>query len=179
MPSRPMPIASIRTSLVSRPLAPARSSQRAADGTGNAEQEFHAADIRRRRRLRHSLVERRRADALHDMLALASPNAQRQADDDARYAAVAHDRIRADADDIDRQFLRQRFEEMRKIVLVRRREQHLRRTANAKPCQFRQRLVASNRPRSCIAYEIRRDIGKCHVTTQCLQFAGQRGGPIA
>ena len=37
--------------------------QRAADGAGNAEEEFHAADIGGCRGLRHPLVERRRACA--------------------------------------------------------------------------------------------------------------------
>ena len=37
--------------------------QRAADGAGNAEEEFQPADIGRRRRFGHALVERRRAGA--------------------------------------------------------------------------------------------------------------------
>ena len=37
--------------------------QRAADGAGNAEEEFHAADIGGCRGLRHALVERGRARA--------------------------------------------------------------------------------------------------------------------
>src|SRR6266850_527350 len=90
-PSRPMPTASIRTSLVSLPLAPAF--------------------------IRHALVERSRARA--DDIAGSGRLAERprrQADHHARHAAVAHDQVGADADDIDRQSLRKQLQEVRKIV---------------------------------------------------------------
>ena len=47
--------------------------QRAADGAGNAEEEFQPADVGRRRRLRHALVERGGAGADDIALALVSP----------------------------------------------------------------------------------------------------------
>ena len=50
--------------------------QRAADGAGNAEEEFQAADIGRCRGLRHALVERGGAGADDVASALVSPNAR-------------------------------------------------------------------------------------------------------
>ena len=155
--------------------------QRAADGAGNAEEEFHAADIGRRRRLRHALVERGGAGT--DDIALGAgfaEGARRQPDHDAWHAAVAHDQIGADADDVDRQLLRQMLQEVSEIVLIRRREQHLRRTADAKPGQLRQRLVRQQPPAQLRhrGFEIGRDVGESHGLPQRLQFAGQRVGPL-
>ena len=83
--------------------------QRAADGAGNAEEEFQPADIGRRRRLRHALVERGRAGA--DDIAVGAglaETARAEPDDDTRHAAIAHDQVGADADDINRQSCRGR-----------------------------------------------------------------------
>ena len=56
-------------------------------------------------------------------------------------AAVAHDQVRAEADDGDGNFARQVGQQIGEIVLVLRHEQHLRRPADAEPGQRRQRLV--------------------------------------
>ena len=72
--------------------------------------------------------------------------ARRQPDHDARQAAIAHDQIGADADDVDRQLLRQALQKVSEIVFIRRRKQHLRRTADAKPGQFGERLVRQQPP---------------------------------
>jgi hypothetical protein len=89
---------------------------------------------------------------------------RRQADHHARHAAVAHDQVGADADDIDRQFLRKQLQEVREIVLIRRREQHLRRPADAKPRQLRQRLVRQQPPAQLRhgGFEVGRDVGEGH-----------------
>ena len=116
--------------------------QRAADGAGNAEQEFEAADIRRRRCFRDALVKRGRACG-HDVTlgARLAETARRQANDDAGQAAIANDEIGANTDAIDRNVAAQMAQEMREVFFIGRREQHLRRTADAKPRQRRQRFI--------------------------------------
>ena len=150
--------------------------QRAADRAGNAEEEFHAADIGGCRGFRHPLVERGGA-CDHDVAfgADVAERARRQPDHDAGNAAIAHDQIGADADDIDRQFLRQVFQEVSQIVFVRRREQHLRRTADAKPCQLGQRLVRQQPPAQARhrGFEIGGDVGeRCHVYPNAFNSPG-------
>ena len=116
--------------------------QRAADGAGNAEEEFQPADIGGGRGLGHALVERSSPGA--DEIALGAglaKSSRAEPDHHARNAAIAHDQVGADADDVDREFARQMRQEISEIVLIRRGEQHLRRTADPKPGQLRQRLV--------------------------------------
>ena len=80
-------------------------------------------------------------------------------------AAVAHDQVGADADDIDRKFGRQMREEISEVIFIRRREQHLRRAADPKPGQLRQRLVRQQPPAQLRhrGFEIGRDVGEGHV----------------
>ena len=61
--------------------------------------------------------------------------AGREADDDAFQPAVAHDQVGPDADNRDRTVVSP--EERGEVVGVRRREQHLSRTADAEPCEAR------------------------------------------
>ena len=56
-----------------------------------------------------------------------------QADDDARHAAVAHQQVGAEADDGDGKVGRDAGEEVGEVGLIGRREQHLRRAADAEP----------------------------------------------
>ena len=67
-----------------------------------------------------------------------------------------------DADDTDRDVGRETREEISEIVLIRRREQHLRRTADPKPGQFGQRLVRQQAPAQVRhrGFEIGRDVGE-------------------
>jgi hypothetical protein len=58
-----------------------------------------------------------------------------------RHAAVAHDQVGADAHDVNRKLARQMRQEICQIILIRWREQQLRRAADPKPGQFGQRLV--------------------------------------
>src|SRR6267378_3420840 len=93
--------------------------QRAADSAGNAVEKFEPADIGSRRRLRHALVERSSTGA--DDIAIGTGLAETtrtEADDHARHAAIAHDQIGTDADDIDRKLSWQVGEKIGEIVLV-------------------------------------------------------------
>ena len=104
----------------------------------------------------------------------------RQPDHDALDAAIADDQVGADTDDIDRQVLRKMLQEVSEVVFVRRREQHLRRTADAKPRQLRKRLVRQQPPAQIRhrGFEIGGDVGKAQRLAQRLQFARQRVGPL-
>ena len=62
-----------------------------------------------------------------------------QADDDARHAAVAHQQVGAEADDEHGQLRRDAAQEIGEVGRVGRREQHLRRAADAKPRDVGQR----------------------------------------
>src|SRR5260370_12659387 len=55
-------------------------------------------------------------------------------------------------------------EEIRQILLIYRREQYLRRTANPKPCQFGKRLVRQQPPTQIRhrGFKIGRDVGEGH-----------------
>ena len=156
--------------------------QRAADGAGNAEEEFQPADIGRRRRFRHALVECGGAGA--DDIAVGAglaEAARRQPDHHAGHAAIAHDQIGADADDIDRNLGRQMRQEISQIIFIRRREQHLRRTADPKPCQFRQRLVRQQPPAQFRhrGFEIGRDVGEGRHLTPAPSIRPAARRPIA
>src|SRR5581483_420061 len=65
---------------------------------------------------------------------------------------------------MDRQAFRQRFKEIREIVLIDRREQGLRGAADAKPCQLRQRLIGEQPPAQAWhrGFQLGRDVGKSH-----------------
>src|SRR5450631_4114887 len=140
--------------------------QRAADGAGNAEEKFQPADIGRRRRLGDALVERRRAgaDDIAASAGLAEP-ARAKPDHHARQAAVTHDQVGADADDMDRQFIGQVREEIPKIIFIRWRKQRLRRAADPEPRQLGQRLVRQQPPAQLRhrGLETGRDVGKAHA----------------
>jgi len=114
--------------------------QRAADGAGYAAQEGETVDARFRRRAGDLRIQRRRAgdDALVRGGCDSAERASPQADDDSADSAVADDEIRAEADHGDRDFVRQVLQEVAQIVLVGRREQDLRRAADAKPGEGRQ-----------------------------------------
>src|SRR6266481_3058073 len=87
--------------------------QRAADGAGDAEEKFQPADVGRRCRFRHALVERGRAGA--DDIAIGAGFAETawtEPDHRTRHAAIAHDQVGADADHIDRKLGRQMREEI-------------------------------------------------------------------
>ena len=83
---------------------------------------------------------------------------------DARHAAVAHDQVRAEADDRDRNVGGQHAEEIRQVGLVLRHEQHLRRPADAEPGQFGERLVRQQ-PAAQLGragFQVRSDIREAH-----------------
>jgi len=88
--------------------------------------------------------------------------ARAEPDHHARHPAVAHDQIGADADDVNGKLARQTLEEIRQIVLVGGREQHLRRPADPKPGQFGERLVRQQPPAQVRhrGFEIGRDVGE-------------------
>jgi hypothetical protein len=141
--------------------------QRTADGAGNTEIEFEPADIGGGRHFRHALVERGSSSG-DDIAARArlAKGARRQPNHHARNATVAHDQVGADADDIDGNVGRKMREEVSEIVLIRRREQHLRGTTDAKPGELGERLVgeqSSAKLRHC-GFELVCDVGKAHWT---------------
>ncbi|MGY4481580.1 hypothetical protein ACVWWR_000771 [Bradyrhizobium sp. LM3.2] len=156
--------------------------QRPADRAGNAEVEFEPADIGGSGDFRHALVERggSSCDDIATRARLAK-GARRQPDHHARYAAVAHDQVGADADDVDGNVACEMREEISEIVLVRRREQHLRGTADAKPGELGERLVreqpaAKFRHRG---FESGGDVGKAHCPTPAPSIRRGAHTPIA
>ena len=64
-----------------------------------------------------------------------------QANDNTRNTAIAHQQIRANADDINRNILWRGPEKFRKIGLIKGREQNFRRSSRAKPRQVSQRRI--------------------------------------
>ena len=121
--------------------------QRAADRAGNAAQERKPGDAGLLRRARDLHVRHRGAGARCVCpLDLDVAEAAAEPDHHARHAAVAHDQVGAEPDDGDRNVGRQDAEEIREVGLVLRHEQHLRRPADAKPGQRRQRLVRQQPP---------------------------------
>ncbi len=151
--------------------------QRAADGAGDAEEEFHAADTGGRRGLRHALVERggAGADDIAGRTGLAE-SPRRQAD---HHALACRHRARSG-------WSRRRrrrpaipsassSEKIGKIVFVCRRKQHLRRTADAKPCQLRKRLVRQQPPAQFWhrGFEVGRDVGEGHSWPSAFNSPGK------
>src|SRR5437868_337398 len=156
--------------------------QRAADGAGNAEEEFEPADSGRSCRLGHAFVERGGARA--DDLALSAGVAEgtgRQADHDARHAAIAHDQVRADADDMEWKFVRKLPQKIRKVIVVRWRKKHLRRTADTKPRQLGQRLVGEQPPAQVWhrGFKLGRDVGKGHAKPSNSSWPGLSRPPTS
>ena len=87
-----------------------------------------------------------------------------QADDDARHAAVAHQQVGAEADDEHRQLGRDAAQEIGEIGGVGRREQDLRRAADAEPRDVGERLIG-NQPAAQIGQcgrQFRCQVGKAH-----------------
>ena len=85
-------------------------------------------------------------------------------DHDARDAAVAHDQIGAEADHGDGDIGGEIFQEIGEVGFVLRHEQKLRRAADAKPSEFRQRLIGEE-PAAQLRHGLlqrRRQIGKRH-----------------
>ena len=161
-----MPVASIRTSLVSAPLAPAFMRSAPPMVPGMPKKNSSPPILAAAADLGHALVERGGAGADDIALALVSPKPRgAKPDHHARHAAVAHDQVGADADDIDRKLARQVRQEIGEIVFIRRREQHLRRAADPKPGQFGERLVRQQPPAQFRhrGFEIGRDVGEAHA----------------
>ncbi|CAH1666455.1 hypothetical protein CHELA20_52095 [Hyphomicrobiales bacterium] len=144
--------------------------QRAAYRTGNAAQEGKPVDAGLRRHARHLDVRRGRTCTHmvtrlnHDLAeALAEPH------HDAGHAAIAHEEVRSQPDDDERQLARRLRQEQRQIVLIDRGEQHLRRPARAEPRQGRHRRIglqpapqARNGPKIPRDVRERRSGRRCH-----------------
>ncbi len=109
--------------------------QGAADRAGHAAQESEAVDAGVGGRARNLGVERGGAgdDAKSGPCLDRAEGAAAEPDHHAGNAAVAHDEVRADADDEHGNFTWQAGEEGGKVVLVGRREQGLSRAADAEP----------------------------------------------
>ena len=119
--------------------------QGAADRAGNAAIEFEAGDARLGRRTGQANVGRRRSRR-HLKVRRCRDLAKRLAaepDDDAGNAAVANDEVRAEANHGDGNFTGQARQEIGEVFFVGRLEQQLRRAADAKPGERRQRRVGA------------------------------------
>src|SRR5258708_13371458 len=138
----------------------------AAEGQEQADKNAQPADIGRRCRLGDALVERSRTGA--DDIATSAGFAETtraKPDHHARHATVAYDQIGANADDVDRNLIRQMLKEIGEVIFIRWREQQLRRTADPKPRQLGQRLVLQQ-PSAQLrhrGFEIGRDVGEGHA----------------
>ena len=80
-------------------------------------------------------------------------------------ATVTDDEIGAKTNHGDGDLARQRFQKIRKVSFISRREQHLRRTADTKPCERRQRLVGrkASAQRRHFGAKFGGDVGKAHA----------------
>ena len=139
--------------------------QRAADGAGNAAQKRQPRDAGLLRRARHHDVEH--GGAGDDAMAVFDCDvveAAAEPDHHARHAAVAHDQIGAGADHGDGDFGRQVAQEISQIVFVLRHEERLRRTADAKPGEFAERLVGQQPPAQFrhAGFQVGHDVGEAH-----------------
>ncbi len=85
-------------------------------------------------------------------------------DHHARHAAVAHDQVGAGADHVDRNVGRHVAQEVSQIVFVLRHEERLRRTADAKPGEFGERLVGQQPPAQFghLRFQVGHDVGEAH-----------------
>ena len=108
--------------------------------------EGEAADAGLQRMRGDALVGERRPDAQPRAVDLDLPKpARREPHDDALHAAVAHQKVGAEPEDGDGNFLRQRPHQEGKILRIGRHGQNFRRPAGAKPHDRRQRLVRLQR----------------------------------
>ena len=125
------------------PIGAAVHAQRAADRARNAAQEREPGDAGLLRGLGDAQI-RHRGSGAHAMVRFdpCFVEAAPEPDHDTCNAAVAHDQVRAEADDRDGNLARQVRQRIGEIALVFRHEQRLRRPADAKPGQRRERLVA-------------------------------------
>ena len=95
-------------------------------------------------------------------------------------AAVAHDQVRAGADDVNGNTARRVAQEVREIVFVLRHEQGLRRPADAEPGEFAERLIGEQPPAQIrqARFEVGGDVGEGHLNpAQPIPPAARR--PIA
>ena len=138
--------------------------ERTADRAGDAAHEGKPGERGLLRGARNPHVGHRGAGAHALALDLDVGEAAAKPDDDARHAAVAHDQVGAEPDDGDGDVGRKIREDVGKVVLVLRHEQHLRRPADAKPGQRRQRLVGQQPPAQFWRdrFQARNDVGKRH-----------------
>ena len=86
-------------------------------------------------------------------------------DHHARHAAVAHDQVGAGADHGDGNLDGQVLQKIGQIVFVLRHEERLRRTADAEPGQFRERLVGQRDARAIPASAAFRREGRCRESS--------------
>src|SRR6185312_7424582 len=116
--------------------------QRAADRAGYAGEEGETGNAGLLRRARDHDIEHRRAGG-DAMIVVAGDvvEAAAEADDEAFDAAVAHDQVRAGADDGDGHLVRQITERVGEVILVFGHEQRLRRPADAEPGELAERLI--------------------------------------
>ena len=116
--------------------------QRPAHGAGDPAEESEAGNRRLLRGAADLDVGRRRAGAdTRAVLDSHLTEAATETDHHARHAAIAHDQIGAEPDDGDGNLGRQMRQEVGEVGLVFGHEQHLRRPADPKPGQLRERLV--------------------------------------
>jgi len=121
--------------------------QGAADRSWHAAIEREAGDARICRRARELSIGHHGSDPQAvPRLDLDVREAAAETHDHALYAAVAHQQVRAEPDGHHRDVARQVREEIGEVSLVRRREQHLRRPADAKPRDIRQHRIGDNAP---------------------------------
>ena len=106
-------------------------------GTGNAAVEGEARDAGFRRARREFHIENPRASLNAQTVDAQIVKAFAKTDDNTLDAAIAHQKIGADADDGDRNVGVETLEKIREIFFVSGCEQNLRRTAGAKPAEVR------------------------------------------
>ncbi len=139
--------------------------QGAANRPGNAAIEREAGDPRVGRRARdfHVRDDGARAQRVA-ILDFDLAEAAAEANDDARHAAVAHQQVRAKTDDEHRQVRRNTLQEIRKIGLVSRRKENLRRTAGTEPRDVSHRRAGCQATAQFrkVRFQLGRDVGKGH-----------------
>ena len=139
--------------------------QRAADAAGNAAHERQSGDAGLLRRARDFDVGHRRTGANARVFDGDIAKTAAEPDHHARHATVAHDEIGAEPDDGHRNVRRQIGQRIAKVLLIFRHEQNLRRAADAKPGQLRQRLVRQQpaAQRRHFGFQLGDDVGKAHA----------------
>jgi len=116
--------------------------QRTANRAGNAAKERQAGDACLLRHARNFHVRHRRTNP-QAIIAFRHNRAEPAAKPhhNARNAPVAHNQVRAKANDGDGNFRRQGGKKITQIGFILRHEQHLRRTADTKPSERRERFI--------------------------------------